>query len=212
MKKVIILFLTIISFSASLNSQWMRYPSGSFSGPLYFVRFETNTLGYTGGNLSLSGLSIFYLIYNGGSIGVVINTHTTFTFYDFQHIDSTFLLCGSEKNVIKTAYNPPWGWITATTSAGIFYGIHFPSVNTGFAVGDSPGNVRKSTNAGTDWSIVQSPTGSTLKDVYFINNLTGWVCGENGSIFKTTDGCITWTNQSQSSVFNLEKMFFINSS
>jgi photosystem II stability/assembly factor-like uncharacterized protein len=39
------------------------------------------------------------------------------------------------------------------------------------------------------------PTGNHVNTVYFLNPTTGWRGGENGEIFKTTDGGSTWVRQ-----------------
>lgn len=39
------------------------------------------------------------------------------------------------------------------------------------------------------------PTGNHVNTVYFFNATTGWRGGENGEIFKTTDGGSTWVRQ-----------------
>ncbi|HEY8881601.1 MAG TPA: YCF48-related protein [Roseateles sp.] len=39
------------------------------------------------------------------------------------------------------------------------------------------------------------PTGNHVNTVYFLNATTGWRGGENGEIFKTTDGGTTWVRQ-----------------
>ncbi len=44
---------------------------------------------------------------------------------------------------------------------------------------------------------VQQYTGvnSVLRDMEFINSTTGWVCGDNGVILKTTNGGVNWIQQ-----------------
>ncbi len=45
------------------------------------------------------------------------------------------------------------------------------------------------------WYIQQSPVGSHLLDVEFINLNTGWACGDGGVILKTTNGGNNWLQQ-----------------
>src|SRR4030095_13738005 len=211
MKKVIILFLTIISFDTSIiNSQWVSYIH--LGDALYFIRFQTNQEGFSGGNCSLFGQSVIYHIYQGGPLGTVMQTHTNFIFYGFHFTNfSNFYLCGSGKSIVKGA-SGVWGFETVTkSSTGNFYDIYFPSITTGYAVGDPPDNIYKSTNNGYIWQSVNSSANSTLKGLYFIDDLTGWVCGNNGTILKTTDGGVSWSIQSPSAVFNFDDILFINS-
>jgi photosystem II stability/assembly factor-like uncharacterized protein len=51
----------------------------------------------------------------------------------------------------------------------------------------------------------------TMKDIFFINSSTGWLCGAKGTIYKTTDSGINWTLQYSDSLKDMSKIFFINS-
>ena len=42
--------------------------------------------------------------------------------------------------------------------------------------------------AGINWSYQNTGTINNLWSVYFVNTLTGWAAGENGTILKTTNG------------------------
>lgn len=53
------------------------------------------------------------------------------------------------------------------------------------------------TEAGAQWFTQQSGTTSPLYDIEFINDKTGWCCGEGGYIIKTTNGGINWIRQGQ---------------
>ena len=77
--------------------------------------------------------------------------------------------------------------------------IFFTDVNTGWIVGD--GRIRKTTNGGMNW-ITQLDTTIFLRDVFFINESTGWVINFYGIIFKTTDGGANWITQFTDSIPN----------
>ncbi len=53
------------------------------------------------------------------------------------------------------------------------------------------------TEADAQWFTQQSGTTSPLYDIEFINDKTGWCCGEGGYIIKTTNGGIDWIRQGQ---------------
>jgi photosystem II stability/assembly factor-like uncharacterized protein len=55
---------------------------------------------------------------------------------------------------------------------------------------NSWGAIDLTTNGGNNW-IRQTLSSSRLTSVFFINKDTGWVCGYNGIIYKTTTGGIT---------------------
>lgn len=47
-------------------------------------------------------------------------------------------------------------------------------------------------NCYTQWVEQFSGTSSHLYDVEFINQNTGWACGDGGNVIKTTNGGINW--------------------
>ncbi len=50
------------------------------------------------------------------------------------------------------------------------------------------------------WTFQQSGVSSTLRDVEFINPNTGWICGSEGTILKTTNGGLNWIQQNNEAV------------
>ncbi|MBL8016405.1 MAG: hypothetical protein JNK43_03975, partial [Ignavibacteria bacterium] len=65
------------------------------------------------------------------------------------------------------------------------------------------------------WVQQNSGTTGDLKSVYFVNPLTGWVCGVTGPqstdrIAKTTDGGISWFKQNAGTFYVLNSIHFIN--
>jgi len=71
-----------------------------------------------------------------------------------------------------------------------FQDVSFPAAETGWATGNN--KIVCTTNGGENWTD-QSTGNSTVHNAfYFINALTGWVCGSTGTIFKTTNGGMTF--------------------
>lgn len=48
-----------------------------------------------------------------------------------------------------------------------------------------------SSNIHSQWYLQYSGTSENLSDVFFIDENTGWACGWNGIIIKTTNGGFT---------------------
>jgi photosystem II stability/assembly factor-like uncharacterized protein len=55
------------------------------------------------------------------------------------------------------------------------------------------------------------PTEKRLLDVCFVNQDTGWVFGAQGSVFRTDDGGITWSDQSLQSNYDVMTGIFLDS-
>ena len=62
------------------------------------------------------------------------------------------------------------------------------------------------------WESVNSGVNTTLREVYFVDDLHGWAIGDNAVIIATTDGGETWTKQDLpiSDFVNLYKIQFVN--
>lgn len=54
------------------------------------------------------------------------------------------------------------------------------------------------------------PTTEDFKTVKFIDALTGWAAGGNGSIIKTTDGGNNWTLQTSGTIKTIRSIFFLD--
>ena len=69
-------------------------------------------------------------------------------------------------------------------------GISFPSINTGYIVGNI-GKVLKTTNLGYNWFSMTFPSNGNNDYVYFTNTVTGFVSNQGG-LYKTVDGGDNW--------------------
>src|SRR5438552_6345940 len=54
------------------------------------------------------------------------------------------------------------------------------------------------------WKRIETGTSANLTSVKFIDQLTGWIAGDGGSIFKTTNGGNKWSFQNPSLPYNFE--------
>ena len=67
------------------------------------------------------------------------------------------------------------------------------------------------TNCFSQWVLQNSGTPNHLYDVYFINTQTGWACGDNGTIVKTTNGGTNWFGQTSGVITQLRTIHFVDS-
>lgn len=86
---------------------------------------------------------------------------------------------------------------TQSTGLGKVVSIQFRTASAGWALGGSSSLVNvvlRTTNGGDSWSSVT--VGSTnLHALYFVSSTVGWVVGDNGVVYKSIDGGVTWTQQ-----------------
>lgn len=59
------------------------------------------------------------------------------------------------------------------------------------AVGDNASIVK---NSGAGWNVQNTGTTADLLDVAFVNSQIGYVCGKGGTVLKTSNGGLTWSN------------------
>ena len=60
------------------------------------------------------------------------------------------------------------------------------------------------------WVKTNSPTNVKLKNCFFINTNTGWISGDSGRIYKTTNNGNNWDLSPSGINKTIESMFFIN--
>lgn len=60
------------------------------------------------------------------------------------------------------------------------------------------------------WIRNPSPTNIILSEVYFLNNNTGWIAGDSGTVFRTTNQGLNWTRQSTYVDNYIVSIFFID--
>lgn len=88
-------------------------------------------------------------------------------------------------------------WEVAPVAGDFFRGVHFPSAEVGYVVGEY-GAVYKTTNAGIDWqqvragSSVFASTQALLRDVAFVDASEGFLVGTNGTVYRSTNGGSSW--------------------
>lgn len=74
--------------------------------------------------------------------------------------------------------------------------IEFTDDSTGFVYSYGTGNIYRTTDQGSSWNKVYQTDSIYLEQIQFINPGTGWICGEQGTLLKTTDGGSTWSDHS----------------
>lgn len=60
------------------------------------------------------------------------------------------------------------------------------------------------------WERIQSPTTHRLNSIVFMDSLNGWVSGDSGLIFHTSDGGLNWSTQYSNDSLNIVNLFFLD--
>lgn len=85
---------------------------------------------------------------------------------------------------------PPPRWSSQASGGSALNGIAAVSSSVAWTVGDA-GLIRSTSDGGTTWTAVTSPTTSSLRAVH----PAGWIAGDNGTILTTPDGGATWISR-----------------
>ena len=92
--------------------------------------------------------------------------------------------------------------------------IIFVDQNNGYAAGES-GIIMKTTDGGSNWSEQEIPS-FDFSNIFFTDNLTGWVTGyflglpHHPSVFKTTDGGSNWVETQFGTDEGLSDIYFVD--
>ena len=65
--------------------------------------------------------------------------------------------------------------------------LHFPSVNVGYVI-DEFSAIRKTTNGGTSFSLLSGTGVGSPRQIWFLNDNTGYLINSEGDVFRTTNG------------------------
>lgn len=88
-------------------------------------------------------------------------------------------------------------------NAGLDDGLHdleFINDNTGFVYTYGTGLIYKTEDSGLNWIKVQQLDSVFYEQIQFVNENTGWICGEYGKLYKTTDSGNNWIDISFSNI------------
>ena len=183
------LFLLLCLLFVPIYSQtgWFDV-NANVSDDLYSIFFLNTNTGYICGNSGRLLKSI-----NAGQNWDTLNTpnysHNLYSIYFINQF--TGLVVGQYCLYKTTNSGINWTFLSAFNSFNAKK-ITFINENTGFAVGNY--KMGKTTNAGASWEFI-SYSDDYLIDIFFINNLTGYLVNDpimRCEILKTTNAGINW--------------------
>jgi photosystem II stability/assembly factor-like uncharacterized protein len=190
------------------GTNWTILTSGT-SIWLYSVCFLNTKTGWTGGEDGILLKTI-----DGG-----INWHPPVLSPYFYRLNS-INFPDADTGYIVGANMPSGGAVIEKSTNGNYFlpipngtitnwleSVYFPSVNTGYAVGDS-GTIIKSTDGGLNWVVQSSGTINDLYSVYFTDPNKGYAVGDSGLILKTIDGGTNWIKKASGTLNGLKSVYF----
>ncbi len=154
---------------------------------------------------------------DGGYTWKLVRSGTTKALYSMSFPDATHgWIVGQEGVVLHTADGGST-WARQDTGANVYlFSVQFLDDNEGWAVGDKS-TYAHTTDGGEHWAVGKIGTENdqhlsadeqvlaqepVLYAVRFVDPKVGWVTGEFGNIFHTTNGGQTWKTQQESLMGN----------
>src|SRR5690606_23414389 len=99
--------------------------------------------------------------------------------------------------VLKTTNAATTGWTETIFPSAPNSSLFFSSADSGFIVGNSD-DFYRTTNSGLNWIYqdlnLQSYHSTKLNDVFFVNNMTGFIASDYGLLLKSMNGGNDWKN------------------
>jgi len=200
----------IIRHTTNGGMNWFSQMSGTSSTlySVHFVNANTGTIVGSGG--------IIRRTINGGVNWFPQTSGTSQTLKFVYFINSNTGVIVGNNGIIRRTINGGINWFSqysGTTSN--LNSVYFINANTGTTVG-TYGTVRKTTNGGINWFSQSVPTTTyELTSIYFLNASTGFITKSNynytRSIYRTTNGGITWNEIYTGSVHTLRAVDFPSS-
>lgn len=174
---------------------WVRQPTSDTTTQLWGLEFTNSFTGYCCG----SGGRI-YKTTNAGTNWNILNSGSNTQLYKLFFVnDNTGYVSGAPV-VLKTT-NAGSSWfpldVNVQPPLEFFRDIKFTDENTGYLIADV-GRVRKTTNAGVNWTLLTTGTTEALFSLSFPTPDTGYVGGDHGIVLKTTNAGDNWTIQQTS--------------
>jgi len=74
--------------------------------------------------------------------------------------------------------------------------IEFINDSVGFIYSYGSGNIYKTSDEGSTWTIIKQTDSIYFEQIQFINSKLAWICGEKGKVLKTNDCGMTWSDLS----------------
>ncbi len=193
-----------IFYSSNGGENWTAQASNVQSA-LIEVQFLNRNLGWAvGWNESYSGNKIIKTTNGGLNWQTVYSDSTNNFLYCLTFIDSlTGFAAGSSGKIIATTDGGNnWSLRYQTElSYNWFNSIFFSDALHGWAVGGFNNLVVRTTDGGNNWieldTGINEPLWDSNNDVSFVSPTTGWVFNSGRVMYKTTNGGVSWFNQSK---------------
>jgi photosystem II stability/assembly factor-like uncharacterized protein len=131
------------------------------------------------------------------------------TINDIDFSDEYFgLAVGNTCTIIKTSDGGSNWTLKESHRPEHIHKVDVVSNSVAFAIGYY--FIIKTTDGGENWFTIPDPTNFYLNDIFFIDELKGFIVGEVGHMYYTDDGGISWISRNSGTTAELKSIHFFN--
>ncbi len=172
------------------GSSWSDHTIGTIT-TFNKIHFLTSSIGYIVGTYG----SVLKTT-NGFSTWSEQTVPTIRTLNDVKFVDANNgIIVGDSIALGTTDGGANWS-VIGGAGTRTYYSVAFASPETAYAVG-ARGSVLQLVKSGTSWTSVNWSssvnTTNDLRSIQITTTGTGWICGKAGSVYRTTNGGLTWS-------------------
>lgn len=207
-----LIFILFLFLSRSVMAQWINInaPTLAVGNSIYFASADT-------------GYMVTADFNNGGGIWKTTNGSgwtsqltTTDYLFDVHFISNEVGWAAGGViggGVIMKTTDGGSTWNVQTDSCEQIMSIFFVNNTMGWAVANDASQgtyfIYHTSDGGAHWT-TQQTGGDYVRAVFFISETTGWVAGDNGRIYGTINGGVTWNLLTNGIVCHFNDIQFIN--
>lgn len=148
------------------------------------------------------GVKLYKTEDGGNTFQIIENSPSRI--YDILFLDSLTGFLGS--NTIYKTTDGGENWYSVNVAPGNIGKIFFINPLTGWAT--SGRNILKTTDGGENWVVQFTHITLGFSSIHFVDSLYGWTSG--GRPQKTSNGGISWIEQTNTSIWNSQDVYFSN--
>lgn len=186
-------------FNPTWNFYSVNYTPNFYGVKLWIKNNDFYIIGYSGKIIKSTNLGLTF---------VSQNSTITQNLIDIVFINDNTGYIAAAQNILKTT-NGGTNWFINYSQLVNFYAIKFLNEQTGFAASDG-GKIFRTSNAGLNWSAVQTSSMQNINSLTFVNSTTGYACGNLGALIKTINAGISWFNTGNAILGNMQEINFFN--
>lgn len=177
------LYYGLMFKTTNRGANWSKVTLTDSLGLFYSINFANSQNGYacgTGGKITKTT--------DGGNTWINLTSGVTTDLRSVYFINTNTGWISGASGVIKKTTNGGINWASQNSGSPTanLTSILFSDENNGRASGNL--GVFKTTNGGLNWTPDFIQTANPINSINFINNNTGWIAGDYGTIMRTDNG------------------------